>query len=418
MADAHEIALEGLDKVQAAVKAVQDRFKSCQAATEALTADIIKQVSAASGLSEKWITQALKVEINRQKLKDLTEQTVKYGLAAVDSVQRKAVGAWQLATATITGFALAGIRSSALADIMGIRMDILSRTVGGLVAPEFMKLIGLVEQLTAWIQRLDPAQKEMVAHWIEMSAVGLTLSRMFGGWIGLLGGVMLGMGQGGEAAGKFSETGKRLMEVMEKLTPVLEAIADVVASTLNVVLDVLNALIDNNALRWVAAVAAGLLFASMAIKVVAAITTIVTALKALTAAKIVSLAMSGPAGWAALATGAAVAVTALAGAKLAFDAFSGGTDKASKAHKGLREELAKKSSGLEGIEATYNRIANASVNVGMIAGPGKGGRGGQGIFGEVGSAFERSALEVLEGIRQNTGGTREGVERIRPAIGK
>lgn len=413
-ANAHDISLEGLDKVQAAVKAVQDRFKNCQAATEALTVKLIQQTAAASGLSEKWITQALKVELNRQKLKDLTEQTVKFGLATVDSVQRKAVTAWSLLTVGATGFALSGLRASGIGEVFSFKMERLGRVVAGLVAPEFEKLIGLVDRFTSWIVALDPAQKELIAHWLEMSAVGLTLSKLFGGWIGLLGGVTVGFGQSSEVGGRFAEIGQKIMVIIDKLTPALETLADIVASTLGVALDVLNSILENSNIKWIAAAAGALLFAGIAVRLIGAITAIVGALKILTAAKITALAFSGPAGWAALAAGAAIAGATIYGAVTAFNAFDSATGKARKGHEHLRNEVAKGVGGpFADVMGIYNMIAAASVKVGQVSQK-------QGVstnnplinpdFGDIKGALEK--------IERNTHGTKESVDRIKPPFAK
>lgn len=402
------------DNLGAATKIIADSMKgSASRAAADLNDQLVKIVATTKRVSDEQARNLIKTEAARIKLLELTEQTVKFGLAAVDSVQRKAVGAWQLATTTMAGFATAGIHASYLGDVMALRLEILGRNIGGLVAPEFQMLIGLVERLTDWLRKLDPAQKETLARWIEMSAIGLSLTRVFGGWVGLLGGVALGMGKGGEMAGRFAGLGRRLMETMDRLMPALEAVADIVASTVNTVLGVLNSLLDADALRWAAAAAAGLLFASMAIKIVRAIGTIVTALKALTAAKIAALAFSGPAGWAQLAAAGAVAAAGLAAATKVFNAFGDSTERSRKKHVALREELAKKSSGLEALEATYARIAQASINVGRVAGP-----NAPGIPGQGGDQYVRTIAETVDKIWETLTGTKGIIERQKPSIGR
>ncbi len=347
------------------------------------------------------------VEVLKAGLANVQQAMTKLNQVA-EVLTRKMMTGFTAAAAAMAGYITAGVRASYLSDLWSISMDRLARTLAGLVKPELLKLLAAIDQFTAWIHRLVPAQKEVLATWIEMAVVGKAVALIFGGWVGVLSAIVIGGGQGSEVMGQFAETGKKLMATMEKLQPTIEALAEVVASVLNVALDTLNALIDNNAIKWIAAALAGLAFANIASTVVTAIATIISALKALTLAKITALAFSGPSGWAQIAAGVAIAGAAVAGAGLVFNSFSKATDQASKKHKGLREEVAKRSTGFEGLEKTYERIAAASVNVGIKA---EGATGGM-----PGKPAEEVANDWLQQIAANTGGTKKAVENQQGAF--
>ncbi len=433
-----ELALEGSAQLQAGLAAIRQQLDTSSKAATVLSSAFQEKLAAAGRLVERTFSsgmqpavQALNVALVRQVAQ--VKQVSEAHAAVLIRTEAARAKLEQLTTGAIVGLATAGVRASYLSDVFGISMDRLGRTIGALVAPEVEKIIKLVDSFTSWIHQLDPATKQLVATLIEASAVGLVLTRAFSPWLGLLGALVVGSGQGSETMGQLSETGKRLLETFQQLQPSLEAVAEIVTDLVNSALSVLNFLIETNTLKWVAAVGAGLLFANTAVKIIGAISAITAAVKALTAAKILSLAFEGPTGWAKIAAGAAIGAAAIAGAGMAINAFGKHADGSRKKVKALADELPKRSSGFEDLAQTYLRIASSSVNVGAaLAGQLPGAGAGAALAGQVpgwstaaaqaggkiGKPPEEEAIDWLKEIAANTGGTKKAVEGQKPAYTK
>jgi hypothetical protein len=91
-------------------------------------------------------------------------------IKSIGSVVQATFGA---ASATILGFATAGVAASATGQVLGFEMERLSRTIAGLFAPEIRKLIDLIRGVTDWINSLSNSQKKMIA-FFTLAAAGIT----------------------------------------------------------------------------------------------------------------------------------------------------------------------------------------------------------------------------------------------------
>jgi hypothetical protein len=91
---------------------------------------------------------------------------------AVASVVTATFGA---ASAAILGLAAAGVAASSMGQLLSFQMDRLSRTVAGLFTPEINRVIGLITRLTNWIESLTNTQKKMIAYF-TLAAAGITLA--------------------------------------------------------------------------------------------------------------------------------------------------------------------------------------------------------------------------------------------------
>ena len=431
-----ELGLEGSEQVKAGLAAIQQQFGSSQKAAialsstfqgqlaaasrivertlatqttpavKALSEALVKQVAQVKGVSEEQARYLIRMQMIRDRLQQLTEQTIKYGTAVVENVQRKAMAAFTIATTSAVGFATAGLHSSALGDLLGFKLEQLGRVVGGLVAPEFAKLIDLVDSITNYIRGLSDAQKESLARWLEISAAVLTLSRLFGGWTGILAGLVLGMNASGEASGQMGEVWKKITGLVERLTPSLLRIADALMPIfdIGVKLAELFAGALANALEIVADIFQ--VIASVAKPVLQLLKDILDITKQgiEKLGQVLKLATAG--------------LVDLTGGK-PFDAMGKSIDDVTRKHRGMRDELAKKVGGQEDIFATLARFQQAALKVG----------GGGSLLdkgsGDVASRFsafahpnflndDKKTDEIIRLLRD----ARDGIQAQRPAVGR
>ena len=87
--------------------------------------------------------------------------------------------------ASVTGFIHQGLAMGAMGQILQVQMQRLALTITGLFRPEIQRVSEWVQRLTNWIQSLSDLQRESIAHWLQAGAaalaMGLALPRVIAG---------------------------------------------------------------------------------------------------------------------------------------------------------------------------------------------------------------------------------------------
>lgn len=325
-----------------------------------------------------------------------------------EQIAKVATYAFATLTVGVLGFVRAGVGASAVGEVLSFRMGELSRSIAGLFTPEIQRVIDLVQKATSWLRALSNEQRANIVHWVEAAAAALGMAIVMprvitgiqalvgalvsvltvgtGGLLPLLGqmaSLFVAVGVGGMVAEQqfapFLELLSALSELLKELAvafvPVAVSVAEILTPAvrgLTTWLKSLNVETITTAIRMLAAVGAFAAVISIIPKVIAAIKAVITVMKALTLAQIIQKAMSGPAGWAQLALGAAIAAGAIGAAVATFNSLDpdkmakGAANKAAlKGGAGNRGELMPKLGGFESLTAAYDRIAQASVKAGL-----------------------------------------------------
>jgi hypothetical protein len=143
----------------------------------------------------------------KRPVQEATQATdkLKESWGAVGSTINFALGAAQ---GVILGFVRSGLNASAMGQIFQLQMERLSLTIAGLFGPEIRKVMELVNRFTSWIQGLSQAQKENIVRWVEGAAaalaVGLVLPRVLAGVMALGAGIKA---LGAAITGSLASTG-------------------------------------------------------------------------------------------------------------------------------------------------------------------------------------------------------------------
>lgn len=317
---------------------------------EATTKKIIDQVAVIRGWSNEQ-KQAMQAVLSLDSRLGALNKSWEGGAQAISAWGRTFATTMGAASATMLGFATAGLNASVYGTMLQFRMQQLNLTIAGIFRPEIEALIDGISRLTTWFRSLSDEQQETIARWTlgaaAASGLALILPRVASGIAAAVAG-------------------------LRALTTAL--LAGNIASTqmlislggLAIIVGTLAVITDNAALKWAAATLAFLTIVAAVPRIVSAFAAIGSAIYAVIAKLIVMQALSGPAGWLALAAGAAIAAGAIAGLKIGIDKLSD-TTKDDKS-KGKRGPLAPAGGGMENLDALYNRIAQASAQVGKPIG--------------------------------------------------
>lgn len=193
------------------------------------------------------------------------------------------------------------------------------------------------------------------------------------------------------------------VKLVDAAMPIAEVVADVLPTAINILAGVVTLLgnaIDTTVGKFaLMAVAAYRIIPAM-IDVGKSIWAATTATLAFIKAQIVKLSLMGPAGWAILAGAGIVAGVGLLAASRSMGGDRQGARQNTQPRDGSnRSPLAPRPAGPESIEATWWRIAQASI----LATAG-------------GRTHEQTVEESLSEIAGNTGATREALRRLQPAV--
>ena len=331
----------------------------------------------------------------------------------------------------IGAFAAGGLYASAVWQQFSFVIERLARSIAGLFGPEIRKVLELLQRFSNWIEGLNNHQRAMIAHLIEAAAavvlVGKAMPYLFSGIqmvvggiveliagaslldvltggilpaIGMLVTVFVALGVAtGVAGGALEGIGERLeplikmltsggAKILEKFQPAMTALSGMFDSLLDGMEQTLPALMDiagelADALIPLIQAAGQLVQDSMPVWVwlikAVAVTLEYTLIPAM---KLVTMELEK---WSKL-----------------FEWIFGKQAKADVKIKaeGDHSALPKRVGGMESIDAMWKRIAEASKNVGGI-----GVRDKQDV-----------ANDHLFAIERNTGGTRDGIANIKPAL--
>jgi phage-related protein len=107
-----------------------------------------------------------------EEVKGTLEQVQK-GVQAVGEYSK-----WAFAGAALSAYAFvkSGLAASNVGVLLNFQMERLARSVGGLFGPEIRKVIDLLSQLTGWIERLTPHQKDMAARFAQGAVAALAVA--------------------------------------------------------------------------------------------------------------------------------------------------------------------------------------------------------------------------------------------------
>ena len=154
-------------------------------------------------------------------------------------------------------------------------------------------------------------------------------------------------------AGKLSTLKDKFMDLMmaigEKLKPVIDVLIDTMSSAIDWIKswDTKTVQIIATIGLWVAAITGSIIVIRKVINIVKNLTAV---FKMLTSAQIVQKAMSGPAGWAVLATGAAIATASVVALNSQYDEWNGNLEKT---EEGLKHQ--------EKAQAAVNQTADNAI---------------------------------------------------------
>tara|TARA_Y100001963_G_scaffold8402_1_gene10934 strand:+ start:1 stop:957 length:957 start_codon:yes stop_codon:yes gene_type:complete len=154
-------------------------------------------------------------------------------------------------------------------------------------------------------------------------------------------------------AGKLSTLKDKFMDLMmaigEKLKPVIDVLIDTMSSAIDWIKswDTKTVKIIATIGLWVAAITGSIIVIRKVINIVKNLTAV---FKMLTSAQIVQKAMSGPAGWAVLATGAAIATASVVALNSQYDEWNGNLEKT---EQGLKHQ--------EQAQAAVNQTADNAI---------------------------------------------------------
>jgi len=417
-------------------------------AIEAAIASTIKQIAAVRGISEAHARHLVLVEEASAKQAKLIEEATRrvqaYGRTATDALGRLATGAWQTLNHTIGNFVRQGVGASAIGQVLSFHMEALSRTIAGLFGPEIRKLVDLVRNLTRWINQLSDAQRDSLSRWIQGAAVfalvGVLLPRLYatfilvvtavkavsGSFLGLavsmagllpllglaiaaFAGMMAGSESGRASLAPLGQAFASLATAVGKLLTALAPIAEVIAKAMTPAVEALagaiswlSGLINENTLKWGAAIGAFVLFLVYVPRIVAGFTAIIVKVWALVTALIAqnAVASSGASLLRDLAL-VALAVGAGAAAYNATDKALAGEKQAGGKAKPHRGPEAPRVTGFEQLEAAWDRVALASMKA---------------TAGGVGKTVEEQQLDELRRIDQNLGRVEQAVREKGPSI--
>jgi hypothetical protein len=287
------------------------------------------------------------------------EQVQKAAQAGFDQINN----VLQKGVLVLGGYVAAGLAASSMGQVLGFQLELLSRTIAGLFAPELMKGISLIQQLTTWLQNLSDENKASVAHWLEGAAAAFAAGIAFTKVTAIIGVVISGVKalataivtglastgigallpllgllvQGFTALVVGTEGGRNALSALwEAFKPIGKVIGEVVSMVGGVLGDVFKEI--GNIFKSLMPLLAPVL--DFFVKMARVIVSIVLApLKALAAVL----------GW------VARGIASITGIKL---------DEAKPAE-GSRGPLAPRSGGIEGIEKQWERFATAAVGMTM-----------------------------------------------------
>ncbi len=204
--------------------------------------------------------------------------------AAVEKVGRVTDATIGRATLVLTGFVTAGIATSNMGAALGMRMEVLSRSIASVFLPAFESAIAVLDETIKFFQGLSGAQQANLRHWVEgalavlafvkilplvtagigavtaavatLSAVteAFTASISGGLWqllqallapLAKLAALAVGVGVGvGVATGAFASLTEKLGPVFEAIQKVVGALAEAFKPALDAVVQVVGMIAD------------------------------------------------------------------------------------------------------------------------------------------------------------------------------
>lgn len=126
----------------------------------------------------------------------------------INAVGVHAQRAFTVATASLTGFVVAGLRGTSMGELLSDRMQQLSRQIASLFVPEMLKAVNVIEQAVLWFQRLDGEQQRNIKSWVlgGVAALGVMsiMPKVFTAIMTVVGGIQVltaAIAEAGVAAG-------------------------------------------------------------------------------------------------------------------------------------------------------------------------------------------------------------------------
>jgi phage-related protein len=333
----------------------------------------------------------------------------------MDQVAKVAAYGFATATASLMGFVRAGTQGTAIGAQFAFQMGVLSRNIAGLFQPEMQKAIDLIRSAVDWLRSLTDQQRANIVRWVEAAAaaalVAIALPRvvagiiltvnalralavaitaglsatgigallpLVGAIISIVSALVVGTEAGRGALGKFlgilsefaAVVGRLLGPIFSaigtvvgKITDAFEQVAGPVMAAIDSIAEALQPLF--NVVGEIAKAFGDILAGAIRVLAVVVID-ILTALRPFISflAQLASVVLSAVVpvfkAFGAILSGIAKTLAYITGVKINWDTPKHKAPDAS----GNRRETAQNLGGFENLDAIYNRIAQASVQVG------------------------------------------------------
>jgi len=388
-----EFTTKGIDGVNSAIDALKNRTGQLKDSVAMLGGETEAKFRLASQLLEQTVGSKMRQAVEQNTAKLLAEamhlrgltvatagaflQTTKYAVAldvlsqkldatkdAATSFALKTGAAFAVVSAPVGAFVRSGLAASALGQVLDFQFQRLGLTIAGLFRPEIEKVSQGLRQTLTWLQGLTAEQKESIAYGLKFAAVFTASAAAMPFVVSGLGSIVTGVKTLTLATLGLKTAAAPLTPVFVGLSVILGAVAaqtdvlDWFASARNAV-EFLTSPAAKLTLEIVAGVTAFYGVVTVMPKVVAAITLLKNAVTSLNTTLIIQKALSGPTGWAQLATGAVVAAGAVYALNSALDGTAKGIGKVAD----RRGALAGITGGFQDADAAYKRVAEFSVKV-------------------------------------------------------
>lgn len=131
-------------------------------AAAAMASDLAAKMRTLADSQTFWAKLIAGTDIFKERLDRIT--------ATVAKMRQEWLSAFGAITATITGFATAGVNASSMGDQLSAQFQRLSLAIAGSFAPEIQALINGIRDLADWIANLSDKVKQKIAYWTVMGA--------------------------------------------------------------------------------------------------------------------------------------------------------------------------------------------------------------------------------------------------------
>lgn len=388
-----EFTTKGIEGVNSAIDALHERTNQLSQSVKMLGGETEAKFRLAQQLLEQTVGSKMRQAVEQNTAKLMAEAMHLRGLnlesaKAFLSVTKLAVGldvlsqklatakesassfalktsvAFASVSAPIGAFVRSGLAASALGQVLEFQFQRLSLTIAGFFRPEIEKVSQGLAKTVIWLQTMSGEQKENIAYALKFAATFTAAAVAMPFLVSGITSVVTAVKSLTLATLGLKTAAAPMTPIFVGLSVVLAAVAaqtdvlDWFAAGRKAV-EALTSPAGKLALEIIAGVSAFAAVVSIMPKVVAAVTLLTNAVKALNVSLILKNALSGPTGWATLATGAVVATAAIYAMNSALDGTSKGLDKAA----GRRGALAAATGGFTDADAAYKRVAEFSVKV-------------------------------------------------------